>query len=234
MKGVIEKRVVLTLAAMLVLAAAGVFAAVALAGGNTPGGTSGSATDDFTYDGQTISHNAYGPPWANGADSGRGWIKAPLSFDCRSGTLAMTERVQYTGDELTESFVPPPGTVIVGLLWATQTETNWTSASWVNDGSSASVTMAGSGKERVWSDSRIFYCLQQEGSTSTETTTVTTPGTTVTSPSATTTVTTPGSTATVTTPGSTTTFTPPPQHRHKKHHHRQTFTPPNVKLPHTS
>jgi hypothetical protein len=216
-KGVIEKRLVLPLAAMLVLAVAGVFAAVALAGGNTPGGTSGSATDDFTYDGQTISHNGYGPPWANGADRGRGWIKTPLSFDCRAGTLAMTERVRYTGDEVTENFAPPPGTVIVGLLWATQTETNWTSASWADDGSSASVTMAGSGKDRVWSDSRIFYCVPREGSTSTETTTVTTPGSTV----------------TVTTPGSTTTFTPPPQH-HKKHHHRQTFTPPNVKLPHTS
>lgn len=233
MKGVIEKRLVLPLAAMLVLAAAGVFAAVALAGGNTSGGTSGSATDDFNYHGQTISHNAYGPPWVNGADRSLGWIKTPLSFDCRSGTLAMTGRVQYTGDELTENFVPPPGTVIVGLLWATQIDTHWTSASWVDDGSSASVTMAGSGNERVWSDTRTFYCVPKEGSTSTETTTVTTPGTTVTSPAATTTVTSPGATTTVTTAGSTTTFTPPPRHHHKKHHHRQTFTPPNVKLPHT-
>lgn len=57
--------------------------------------------------------------------------------------------------------------------------------------------------------------------------------TTVTIPGATTTVTTPGSTVTVTTPGTTTSFTPPPSH-HKKRHHRQTFTPPNVKLPHTT
>lgn len=58
--------------------------------------------------------------------------------------------------------------------------------------------------------------------------------TTVTIPGATTTVTTPGSTVTVTTPGSTTTVTTPttPPH-HKKHHRRQTFTPPSIKLPHT-
>lgn len=70
------------------------------------------------------------------------------------------------------------------------------------------------------------------------TTTVTTPGgtTTVTTPGGTTTVTNPGSTVTVTTP-STTTFTPPPTHHKKKHHkkrQRQTFTPPHVKLPHTT
>lgn len=67
------------------------------------------------------------------------------------------------------------------------------------------------------------------------TTTVTTPGgtTTVTTPGATTTVTTPGGTTTVTTPGGTTTVTTPTRPHHKKHH-RQTFTPPKVKLPHTS
>jgi hypothetical protein len=68
------------------------------------------------------------------------------------------------------------------------------------------------------------------------TTTVVTPGatTTVTTPGATTTVTTPGRTVTVTTTTSTAPLTPPPPHKHhKKHPQRQTFTPPNVKLPHT-
>ena len=66
------------------------------------------------------------------------------------------------------------------------------------------------------------------------TTTVTTPGatTTVTTPGGTTTVTTPGGTTTVTTPGGTTTVTTPTRRHHKKHH-RQTFTPPKIKLPHT-
>jgi hypothetical protein len=66
------------------------------------------------------------------------------------------------------------------------------------------------------------------------TTTETTPGgtTTVTTPGATTTVTTPGATTTVTTPGGTTTVTTPTRRHHKKHH-RQTFTPPKVELPHT-
>lgn len=61
------------------------------------------------------------------------------------------------------------------------------------------------------------------------TTTMTTPGSTVT-------ITTSGSTVTVTTPGTTTAFTPPPSHHthHKKRHQRQTFTPPKVKLPHTT
>jgi hypothetical protein len=78
------------------------------------------------------------------------------------------------------------------------------------------------------------------GSTTTTgtTTTVTSTGatTTVTTQASTVTVTTPGSTVTVTTPATTTTFTPPPPHKkhHKKRHHRQTFTPPKVKLPHTS
>lgn len=67
------------------------------------------------------------------------------------------------------------------------------------------------------------------------TTTVASGSTTVTVPGATTTVTTPGATTTVTTPGGTTTVTTPtgPHHKKKKHH-RQTFTPPTVKLPHTS
>jgi len=74
------------------------------------------------------------------------------------------------------------------------------------------------------------------GTTAGRTTTTGTTATTVTSTGATTTVTTPGSTVTVTTPGTTTTFTPPPPHKkhHKKRHHRQTFTPPSVKLPHTT
>jgi hypothetical protein len=68
-------------------------------------------------------------------------------------------------------------------------------------------------------------------------TTVTIPGatTTVTTPGGTTTVTTPGATTTVTTPGGTTTVTTPtPPHHKKKKHRRQTFTPPRIKLPHTS
>jgi hypothetical protein len=71
--------------------------------------------------------------------------------------------------------------------------------------------------------------------TSGGTTTVTTPvgTTTVTTPGATTTVTTPGATTTVTTPGGTTTVTTPTRPHHKKKHHRQTFTPPKIKLPHT-
>jgi len=71
--------------------------------------------------------------------------------------------------------------------------------------------------------------------TSGGTTTVTTPGatTTVTTPGGTTTVTTPGATTTVTTPGGTTTVTTPTRPHHKKHH-RQTFTPPKIKLPHTT
>lgn len=81
------------------------------------------------------------------------------------------------------------------------------------------------------------------GSTTTATTgstTVSTTGTTTTvaTPGATTTVTTPGSTSTVTVtaPTTTSTFTPPPSHHKKRHkkHHRQIFTPPNVKLPHTT
>jgi hypothetical protein len=103
------------------------------------------------------------------------------------------------------------------------------SAAWANDGSTANVTMAGSGSGPVWSDSRIFYCVPKE--VSTQTITVTTPGTT-----GTTTVTTPGTTGTTTvaTAGGTTTVTTPARpHHKKKKHRRQTFTPPKIKLPHT-
>jgi hypothetical protein len=69
------------------------------------------------------------------------------------------------------------------------------------------------------------------GTTSTVTSTVTT---SISSSTSTVTVTTPSSTVTVTTTGP---LTPPPP-PHKKHHHRkkhrQKFTPPNVKLPHTT
>jgi hypothetical protein len=212
---------IVLLAAALALAAAGAFAAVAVAGGSTSGGTSGSAGDDFVYSGQTISHAAYGPPWVNHADAARGWIETPLSFDCQPGTLSMTARVQYTGNELTQTFDPPQGAVVVGVLWATQVKTTVGSAAWANDGSTANVTMAGSGSGSVWSDSRIFYCVPKE--VSTQTITVTTPGTT-----ATTTVTTPGTT------GTTTVTTPTPPPHKKKKHRRQTFTPPTIKLPHTS
>jgi hypothetical protein len=165
----------------------------------------------------------------NNADAARGWIETPLSFECQPGTLSMTERVQYTGDELTQTFDPPQGAVVVGVLWATQVETTVGSAAWANDGSTANVTMAGSGSGPVWSDSRIFYCVPKE--VSTQTITVTTPGTT-----GTTTVTTPGTTGTTTvaTAGGTTTVTTPARpHHKKKKHRRQTFTPPKIKLPHT-
>jgi hypothetical protein len=219
---------VLTLFVAAALLAGGLYAAAAVAGGSTSGGTSGGASDDFVYSGQTISHASYGPPWVNNADAAAGWIETPLSFECQPGTLLMTPRVQYTDDKLTQTFDPPKGAVVLGVLWATQVKTTVASATWANDGSTANVTMAGSGIGRVWSDSRIFYCVPTE--VSTQTTTVTTPSTT-----GTTTVTTPGSTVTATTPGTTTTFTPPPPHKkhHKRRHHRQIFTPPNVKLPHT-
>jgi len=210
------KRVLMLLVAAALLAS-GLYAAAAVAGGSTSGGTSGGAGDDFVYSGQTISHAAYGPPWVNNADASRGWIETPLSFECQPGTLSMTVRVQHTGDELTQTFDPPQGAVVVGVLWATQVETTVDSAAWANDGSTASVTMAGSGSGPVWSDSRIFYCVPKE--VSTQTIPVTTPGTT--------------GTTTVTTPGGTTTVTTPTRPHHKKKHRRQTFTPPRIKLPHT-
>ena len=94
--------------------------------------------------------------------------------------------------------------------------------------------------QAIWSNG----CRPATGGTTTgHTTTTGTTVTTVTSTGASTTVTTPGSTVTVTTPGNTvtvttpttTTFTPPPHKKHhRKRHHRQTFTPPSVRLPHTT
>lgn len=91
--------------------------------------------------------------------------------------------------------------------------------------------------QAIWSNGCRPATTTTTGTTNTTGTTTTTGGpTTVTTPGSTVTVTTPSSTVTVTTPG-TTTFTPPPpphKHHHKKRHPRQPFTPPNVKLPHTT
>lgn len=201
------KRVLMLVAAAALLAS-GLYAAAAVAGGSTSGGTSGGAGDDFVYNGQTISHAAYGRPWVNNADAASGWIETPLSFECQPGTLSMTQRVQYTDDKLTQTFDPPQGAVVVGVLWATQVKATVGSAAWANDGSTANVTMAGSGSGPVWSDSRTFYCVPKTTPGTTGTTTVTTPGTT--------------GTTTATPPGGTT------------KQRRQTFTPPRIKLPHTS
>lgn len=239
-----KKKAFIALGAAVLFAAG--FAAIALALGSTSGaGSSGGPTTDFTYDGQKIAAADFGPPWTtdpNIATQG-GWVSTPLTFSCEAGTLAMTAKADaadMTIDGNTASFAAPQGDIIVGVLWKSGNDATVTQSTWVNDGSAATVTLS-----KGWSGSRIFYCVQAEGSTTgttgettvttgtTVTTTVTTPGTT-----GTTTVTTPGTTGTttVTTPGTTetqtttTTVTTPGTKPPKKHHNKPSAPAPKKKL----
>jgi hypothetical protein len=119
---------------------------------NVTGGTVG--TGDFTYDGQTVPQSA----WPNMGDASGGklqWIKSPLTFDCANGTLMVSDKKEYGGEQLTDTFTAPTGKVLVGVL--IHSGINFTidtaTSTWASDGSSATIDIS-----KGYSNSAIFYC----------------------------------------------------------------------------
>lgn len=144
---------------LIVLLAAGLAAAAVIPGiAGTIGTTTqssglitGGPKTDFSYEGQTISHTAYGQPWTSAPTSHSGWVQTPLSLNCEAGTLALAGKTLVTGR--TATFTPPSGAVIVGVLWKSGQNATVTQATWAGDGSSATVTLS-----KSWGSARIFYC----------------------------------------------------------------------------
>jgi hypothetical protein len=119
--------------------------------------TTGGPQVDFIYEGQTVSHTAYGQPWTGGHASQAGWVQTPLNLNCEPGTLALAGKVTAQDMALTgrtATFTAPAGAVITGVLWKSGHNASATGATWAGDGSTATVTLS-----KAWSASRLFYCI---------------------------------------------------------------------------
>jgi len=138
------------LVGLLTLLVAALCAATASAHTTVLNGTVG--TGDFTYDGQTVAQSSW--PNMGNADNGKlKWLKTPLSFSCTAGSLTVSDKKEYSGEQLTDTFTAPQGTVLVGVLVHSGEDFNFVSDSWAADGSSATVTL-----DKGYSNSAIFYC----------------------------------------------------------------------------
>jgi hypothetical protein len=175
----------------------------AVTGTTTQTATLDVGTGDFTYDGQTLAVSS----WPNmGNLAYVKWVRTPLHFACAPGTLAVTGKTTYGREQLTSTFAPPAGSVIVGVLIKSGSKFDIASAAWAEDGSAATVTIT-----QGYSGTAIFYCrlaapaatttvLTTTVGTTTVVTTITLPLTTTTAP-----VTTTAPTVTTTTTLATTT-----------------------------
>jgi hypothetical protein len=159
----------------------------AVTGTTTQTATLDVGSGDFTYHGQTVAVSS----WPNmGNLAYVKWIRTPLDFTCELGSLAVTDKTTYGQENKTLTFAPPTGSVIVGVLVKSGSSFDFASASWAEDGSSATVTIT-----QGFSGTAVFYCKVAAPVATTTVSTPTLPGTTVARPG-TTTGTLPGTTTT--------------------------------------
>jgi hypothetical protein len=138
-------------------------ATAALAAVTTTTVSDGAQMGDFTYDGQTIPVADFGQPFNNDNQDGKvWWVKTPFAFDCAAGSLAIGAKHEYRGEQLTDTFVPPGGTVLVGVIVKSGTAFSVVESTWLSDGSSATVEI-----DKGYSASAVFYCTPAPPATGT-------------------------------------------------------------------